>query len=181
MSSSKLIAVKVLYIVLILITALLFFITINLSIYKLSNGGRQLFVINFVLYGIISTTINLLIQKEKILILCYNIGLLVVLSLYMIHLTSFLIFGNPYDLYGISFITISTIILQTTLFYVNYSTKKILHLILLILFVIIAYGVIYIFKKPQRYYLYLVHLLFLINSIYSFVSFYMQYLKGKNT
>lgn len=170
MSSSKL-TVKVLYIVLISITVLLFVITINLSIYKLFNGGRQLFVINFVLYGIVSTTINLFMQKEKILTLSYNIGFLAALFLYMIHLTSFFLFGNIYDLYDVSFITISTIILQTTIFYVNYSTKKILHLILLILFIIIAYGVIYIFEKPQRYYLYLVHLLFLINSVGGFLSF----------
>ncbi len=129
--------------------------------------------INVVLFWIINFIINFLLSAEKNESASRSIILLSCFFFYSLWpITAIGVFGNPYDLYGICFITFTTIILQVFIFYINYSSKKIKHLVLLILFILGLYTTLYLTEKPGEYYIFSVHIILLINSITSFLAYW---------
>lgn len=107
------------------------------------------------------------INKYIILLFCF--------FLYLFPTGSLIIFGSPYDLVGIFFVTIVTVILQMVIFYINNSFQKIFHLILFTLSIIGINAVLYRLQAQVKYYLLLSHTILLLNSIYSFVLFCKKY------
>lgn len=160
-----------LYIFLIICVSIISLIELTDIIRKQDILGFE-YHVNVVLFCIVNFTINLLLSTKKNETISRNIILLMCFFFYSAFpITAIGIFGNPYDMYGICFITMSTIILQVLIFYINYSSKKIKHLVLLVLFIIGLYTTLYLTEKPGEYYIFSIHIILLINGITSFLAY----------
>ena len=168
MSDSKLIRIQALYIILIAIT-LLSPIIMYVSMYE------GVIFWNTLLFWIINFIITCSISQENIELKVFANFFLFFLLYFMIsYLITHIVIGGINK--AIHNITYLLIISQIAMFYINFSSKKILHLIPLILFVSITNEILYKLKVEGDYYEFLVHLILFINSIFSFLAFRKQYL-----